>query len=159
MRTATSRTTATKETVQWPAVWVHQTEAGEWIGTTHLFGQEHTVKATSEENCQRDLVAAMNINDTTWNALQEEITLKRAKLRRLKPGDWVAWGRTNWDNNPVQQDFAFWEAQVIAHPVRSGHEVVVLFNGLPLAVHKNQLYRVQPVIGVENMHTQYDYNS
>jgi hypothetical protein len=85
--------------------------------------------------------------------------ISRAKLRRLKPGDWVAWGRTNWDNNPVQQDFAFWEAQVIAHPVRSVHEVVVLFNGLPLAVHKNQLYRVQPVIGVENMHTQYDYNS
>jgi hypothetical protein len=73
MRTATGRTTATKETVQWPAVWVHQTEAGKWTGTTHLFGQEHTVKATSEENCRRDLATAMNMNDAAWNALQEEI--------------------------------------------------------------------------------------
>ena len=82
----------------------------------------------------------------------------RAELRRLKPGDWVAWRKTNW-NTSDQKDFAFWEAQVIAHPVRSGHEVMVLFNGLPHAAPKNRLYRVQPVIDVEDMHTEYDYNS
>jgi hypothetical protein len=48
---------------------------------------------------------------------------------------------------------------VIAYPVRSGHEVMVLFNGIPHAVHKNQLFKVQPVIAVEDMHTEYDYNS
>ena len=84
--------------------------------------------------------------------------LTRKELRRLKPGDWVAWGKTNWDT-PDKQDFAFWEAQVTAHPVRSAQEVMVLFNGLPHAVHKNRLYKVPPVIEVEEMHTQYDYNS
>jgi hypothetical protein len=84
--------------------------------------------------------------------------LTRKELRRLKPGDWVAWGKTNGDS-PDKQDFAFWETQVIAHPVRSGHEVMVLFNGIPHAVHKNQLFKVQPVIAVEDMHTEYDYNS
>ena len=84
--------------------------------------------------------------------------ISRAELRRLKPGDWVAWGKSNWDNNPVQQDFAFWEAQVLSDPVRSGHEVMVLFNGLPHAVHKNQLFKVQPIIGMEAMHHQFDYN-
>jgi hypothetical protein len=85
--------------------------------------------------------------------------ISRAELRRLNPGDWVAWGKSNWDNNPVQENFAFWEAQVVAHPVRSGHEVMVLFNGLPHAVHKNQLYKVHPITDMEHMHESYDYNS
>jgi hypothetical protein len=85
--------------------------------------------------------------------------LTRNELRRLKPGEWVAWGKSNWDNNPVQEDFAFLEAQVIAHPVRSAHEVMVFFDGLPHAVHKNQLFKVQPVIGMDAMHEDYDYNS
>ena len=85
--------------------------------------------------------------------------LTRKELRRLKPGDWVAWGKSNWDNNPAQQDFAFWEAQVIAHPVRSGHDVTVLFDGLAHAVQKNRLFKVQPVLGVEDMHTEWDFNS
>jgi hypothetical protein len=53
----------------------------------------------------------------------------------LKPGDWLAWGKTNWDT-PDKQDFAYWEAQVIAQPVRSGQEVIVLHNGEPYAVSK-----------------------
>jgi hypothetical protein len=72
--------------VQWPAVWVNQTEAGVWIGTTHLFGQEHTVKASSEENCRRELAAAMNMDDTTWNALQEEIA---ATVQGPESIDWT----------------------------------------------------------------------
>lgn len=74
------------QTVRWPAVWVHQTGAGEWIGTTHLFGQEHTVKATSEENCRRELAAAMNMDDTAWNALQEEIA---ATVQGSEAIDWT----------------------------------------------------------------------
>jgi hypothetical protein len=85
--------------------------------------------------------------------------LTRAELRRLKPSDRVAWGKSNWDNNPVQQDFAFWEAHVIAHPVRSGLDFMVLFNGLSHAAPKNRLYRLMPVIAIEDMHTEYDYNS
>jgi hypothetical protein len=85
-RTATSRTTATEETIQWPGVWVRQTEPGEWIGTTHLFGQEHTVKATSEENCRRDLGTALNVSDTAWNALQEEIA---ATVQGSETIDWT----------------------------------------------------------------------
>jgi hypothetical protein len=84
--------------------------------------------------------------------------LTRNELRRLKPGEWVAWGKSNWDNNPVQQDFAYWEAPVVAHPQRSGHYVILLFNGLPHAVHKNQLFKVQPIIGMEAMQQQFDYN-
>lgn len=84
--------------------------------------------------------------------------LSRAELRNLKPGAWVAWRKTRLDT-PDQKEFALCEGQVIAHPVRSGHEVMVLFNGLPHAVQKNRLYKVQPIIDVEDMHTQYDYNS
>jgi hypothetical protein len=84
--------------------------------------------------------------------------LTRKELRRLKPGDWVAWGQTNWDH-PHKKDFAFWEAQVISEPVQSGHEVMVLLNGLPHAVHKNQFFEVQPVVGLNAMHEDYDYNS
>jgi hypothetical protein len=83
--------------------------------------------------------------------------ISRAELRRLSPGEWVAWGKTNWDS-PDKQDFAFWEAQVMAHPVRSAQHVLVLFNGLPQAVHKNQLFKVQPIIDMEAMHQQFDYN-
>ena len=36
---------------------------------------------------------------------------------------------------------------------------MVLFNGFPKAVHKNQLFKVQPVIDIEDMHQQFDYNS
>jgi hypothetical protein len=85
--------------------------------------------------------------------------LTRNELRCLQPGEWVAWGRSNWDNNPVHEHFAFWEAQVMAHPVRSAQEIMVHFNGHPHAVPKNMIYKVQPVIDVEDMHTQYDYNS
>jgi len=85
--------------------------------------------------------------------------LTRKELRRLKPGDRVAWGKSNCDNHPLQQDFAYWETQVMAHSVRSAQEVTVLFNGIAHAVHKNRLYKVPPVVGIEDMHTEYDYNS
>ncbi len=84
--------------------------------------------------------------------------LSRGDLRQLKQGDWVAWGKTNWDH-PDKKDFAYWEAQLIAHPVRSAQEVMVRFQDLPHAVQKDRLYKVLPVIGVDDMHTQYDYNS
>lgn len=84
--------------------------------------------------------------------------LGRAELRRLQPGDWIAWSKSN-RGTPDQKDFAYHEAQVLAHPVRSAQEVMVLFNGSPHAVEKNRLYKAQPVIGVEAMHTGYDYNS
>jgi hypothetical protein len=83
--------------------------------------------------------------------------LGRAELRRLEPGDWVAWSRSNW-GQPGEKDFAYHEAQVMAHPVRTAQEVAVLFNGLPHAVQKNRLYKVLPVISVEDMHQQFDYN-
>jgi hypothetical protein len=85
--------------------------------------------------------------------------LGRAELRRLEPGDWVAWSKSHWDNNPVQPDFAFWEAQIMAHPVRSAQYVLVLFNGLAYAVQKNRLFKVPPVTAIEHMHSEYDYNS
>jgi hypothetical protein len=75
----------------------------------------------------------------------------------LNPGDWVAWGKTNWDS-PDKQDFAFWEAQVVAHPVRSAQHVTVFFNGHRHEVTKNQLFRVMPVIAIEDMHQQFDDN-
>jgi hypothetical protein len=84
--------------------------------------------------------------------------LSRAELRNLTPGVWVAWRKTRLDT-PDQKEFAFWEAQVIAHPVRSGHDVMVLFDGVPHAAQKNRLYKVQPVIDVKDMHQQFDYNS
>jgi hypothetical protein len=84
--------------------------------------------------------------------------LVRVDLRRLKPGDSVAWSVSHW-GQPGQPDFSFHEGQVLAHPVRSAQEVTVLFNGIAHAVHKNQLYNVPPVIDVEDMHTEYDYNS
>ncbi len=84
--------------------------------------------------------------------------LLRPDLRRLKPGDWVAWSKSNWDT-PDKPDFAYHEAQVMAHPSRTSQYVTVRFNGLPREVAKNQLYKVLPVIGIEEMHTQYDYNS
>jgi hypothetical protein len=37
--------------------------------------------------------------------------------------------------------------------------VTVLFSGLPREVQKSQLYRVLLVIGVEEIHQQFDYNS
>jgi hypothetical protein len=83
--------------------------------------------------------------------------ISRAELRRLNPGDWVAWGKTNWDS-PDKQDFAFWEAQVVAHPVRSAQHVTVFFNGHRHEVTKNQLFRVMPVIAIEDMHQQFDDN-
>jgi hypothetical protein len=84
--------------------------------------------------------------------------LVRADLRRLKPGDSVAWSVSNW-GKPGEPDFAFYEAQVMTHPLRSAQEVMVRFNGCPHAVPKNMIYKVQPVIDVEDMHTEYDYNS
>jgi hypothetical protein len=83
--------------------------------------------------------------------------LLRADLRRLKPGDWIAWSKSTWDT-PESKDFAFHEAQVTAHPVRTSQYVTVLFNGLPREVAKNQLYKVLPVIAIEDMHQQFDYN-
>lgn len=83
----------------------------------------------------------------------------RAELRRLKPGDWVAWGRTAWHNHPLQPDFAFWKGRVIAFPERSGHHVRVLLKGVPHTAPKNRLYRLMPVIAIEDMHQQYDYNA
>lgn len=84
--------------------------------------------------------------------------LRRAELRRLKPGTWVAWRKTNW-NIPDEKKFAFHEGQVIAHPARSGHHVMVLLNGLAHPAPKNRLYMIVPVITIEDMHTEYDYNS
>jgi hypothetical protein len=84
--------------------------------------------------------------------------ISRGELRRLKPGDWVAWGKSNWDNNPVHEDFAFWEAQVVDRPVRSAQHVLVLFSGHSHEVTKNQLFRVMPIIDVQDMHQQFDYN-
>jgi hypothetical protein len=84
--------------------------------------------------------------------------LLRADLRRLKPGDWVAWSKSHWGKHD-EPDFAFHEAQMMAHPVRSGQYVTVLFNGLSFEVAKNQLYKMLPVISVEDMHQQFDYNS
>jgi hypothetical protein len=86
------------------------------------------------------------------------IKLLRKDLRRPKPGDWVAWNKSNW-GTPESQDFSFHEAQVMAYPVRSAQDVLVLFNGLPHSVPKNMVYKVMPVIGVEAMHQQFDYNS
>jgi hypothetical protein len=85
--------------------------------------------------------------------------LCRTELRQLKPGDWVVWSTTgSWDT-PANANCAYNEAQVMVYPVRCGHDVMVLFNGLPHAVQKNRLYKVQPVIAIEDMHTEYDYNS
>ena len=84
--------------------------------------------------------------------------LTRKELRRLKSGDWVAWGRTHWHNNPLQPGFAFWEGRVVANPLRTGHNVMVLLNGVPHAVHKNQLFKVLPTTDMEHMHEQFDYN-
>jgi hypothetical protein len=87
----------------------------------------------------------------------EKLTHK--ELRRLKPGDWVAWGKSNW-NKTVKQPFSFWqEGQITAHPVRSAQQVQVRLNGLPLEVPKNRLYKMKPVIAIENMHEDFDYNS
>jgi hypothetical protein len=84
--------------------------------------------------------------------------LLRKDLRRLKPGDWVAWSKSTW-NTPKSEDFAFHEAQVMAHPVRSAQEVIVRFNGHPHAVPKSQVYKVMPVVGMDAMHTEWDFNS
>ena len=84
--------------------------------------------------------------------------LSRKELRLLEPGNWVAWRKSNW-GQADEKDFAHWGAQVLAHPVRTAQEVMVCFNGCPHAVYKSQLYKVQPVIGVEDMHTAYDYNA
>jgi hypothetical protein len=84
--------------------------------------------------------------------------LGRTELRRLKPGDWIAWSKSNW-GKPDERDFAYFEAQVLAHPLRSAQRVIVFLNGGPYPVNKNQLYQVQPVIDVKDMHTQYNYNS
>jgi hypothetical protein len=84
--------------------------------------------------------------------------LRRADLRRLKSGDSVAWSASNW-GHPGEPDFAYHEGQVTAHPLRSAQYVAVLFNGLPREVAKNRLYKVLPVIAIEDMHQQFDYNS
>jgi hypothetical protein len=84
--------------------------------------------------------------------------ISRAELRRLKPGTWVAWKKTTW-NSPDEKKFAFHEGQVLAQPVRSGHDIEVIFDGLAKAVQKNRLFQVQPVITIEDMHQQFDYNS
>jgi hypothetical protein len=84
--------------------------------------------------------------------------LLRKDLRRLKPGDWVAWSKSTWDT-PESKDFYFHEAQVMAHPVHSAQYVTVFFNGHRHEVTKNQLLRVMPVIAIEDMHQQFDYNS
>jgi hypothetical protein len=84
--------------------------------------------------------------------------LSRAELRRLKPGDWVAWGKSNWDA-PDKPDAAFWEAEIIAPFTRSDHTVTVLFDGVACTLYKSQLFKVQSVMAIEDMHTEYDYNS
>jgi hypothetical protein len=84
--------------------------------------------------------------------------LTRKELRRLEPGDWIAWNKSTW-GQPDEPDFAYNEAPVTAHPLRSSQYLTVLFNGIPHAIAKNQLYRVKPIIDVEDMHTAYDYNS
>jgi hypothetical protein len=85
--------------------------------------------------------------------------LTRKELRQLKPGDWVAWGKSNWDKT-INPPFSFWEeAQVMAHPVRCHQHVTVRFAGLPHQVPKNRLYKIPPVIAIENMHEEYDYDS
>jgi hypothetical protein len=85
--------------------------------------------------------------------------LTHKELRRLKPGDWVAWGKSNWEKT-IKQPFSFWEeGQIAKHPVRSAQHVQVLIYGLPYEVPKNRLYKIQPVTIIENMHEDFDYNS
>ena len=45
------------------------------------------------------------------------------------------------------------------HLVRYHQHVTVRFEGLPHQVPKNRLYKIQPVIAIENMHEDFDYNS
>ena len=73
-------------------------------------------------------------------------------------GWWVAWSKSTW-GQPDGPDFAYNEALVMAHPLRSSQYVTVLFHGISQAIAKNLLYRVKPIIDVEDMHTAYDYNS
>jgi hypothetical protein len=84
--------------------------------------------------------------------------LLRADLRRLTQGAWVAWSASNW-GQPGEPDFAYHEAQVMTDAVRTSQYVTVLFNGLPREVAKNQLYKLLPVIAIEDMHQQFDYNA
>jgi hypothetical protein len=87
--------------------------------------------------------------------------LTRQEIRRLKPGDWVAW-KTDW---PISWPKDNWttpdwkEGQLTEHPVRSAQYITVRLDGLPQKAPKNRLYKVLPVIGVEDMHTEYDYDS
>jgi hypothetical protein len=84
--------------------------------------------------------------------------LLRKDLRRLKPGDWVAWSKSNW-GTPESEDFSFHEAQMVYRAVRSFQYVIVRFNGHLHEVNKDRLYRIMPVISMDAMHTQWDYNA
>jgi hypothetical protein len=85
--------------------------------------------------------------------------LTHNELRRLQPGDWVAWGKTNW-HKAIKQPFSFWnEGQVMEHLVRCHQHVTVRFEGLPHQVPKNRLYKTQPVTAIETMHEDFGYDS
>jgi hypothetical protein len=85
--------------------------------------------------------------------------LSRKDLRQLKPGAWVAWHRHNVADPGLTPALYWQEGQVIDSPIRCFHDVIIRFNGICRLVPKNRLYKVMPVIGVEAMHTEYDYNS
>ena len=69
----------------------------------------------------------------------------------------MAWGKSNW-NKTVNQPFSFWnEGQITAYPVRSAQYVQVRLRGLLQEVPKNRLYKMNPVIAIENMHEDFDY--
>jgi hypothetical protein len=87
--------------------------------------------------------------------------LTRQEIRRLKPGDWVAWSKTSC-HTPTPASFwnGFWEeGQLMDYPVRCHQDIRVRLNGLPHRVPKNRLYKVQPIVTIENQHDQYDYNA
>jgi hypothetical protein len=92
---------------------------------------------------------------------EEPKRLTRQEIRHLKPGDWVAWKRDwpiSWPkDNWTTPDWK--EGQLTEHPVRSAQYITVRLHGLPHQVSKNHLHKIPPVIAIENMHEEYDYNS
>jgi hypothetical protein len=84
--------------------------------------------------------------------------LSRVDLRQLRPGDWVAWHRHNVAACGPSHGLFWQEGQVIDSPIRCFPDINVRFNGLCRLVPKNRLYKVTPIIDVEDMHQQFDYN-
>jgi broad specificity phosphatase PhoE len=90
---------------------------------------------------------------------EEPKRLTRQEIRRLKPGDWVAWKR-DWPISWPKDNWTTptWEEGRLEYPAaRSAQHVQVRINGLLRHVSKNCLHRVQPIITIETQHEQYDY--